>query len=96
MIGRLHISSQGPLRRWEEFTRQIDLCTKRLGISNADLTVVLDSQLEQILTLPGLAVKDLRYNVIIIDSINDRFEFEERRGRPRIVKQYIIPHPARD
>jgi len=53
----------------EESTRQIGLRAKRLGISNADLAVVSESRLEQILTLLGPAGKDPRYDVVIIDSI---------------------------
>ena len=29
-------------------------------------------------------------------SFMDLFEFEERRGQYRIVRQYLMPHPARD
>ena len=29
-------------------------------------------------------------------SFMDVFEFEERRGRYRIIKQYLMPHPASD
>ena len=53
----------------EESTRQIGLRARRLGVSNADVKVVSESRLEQILTLLGPAGKDPRYDVVIIDSI---------------------------